>query len=65
MSVRVHRRDVGPTCRADWNLDGSVDSVDLFDFLKALMGGSADFNADGGADSVDLFDFLLAFLGGC
>src|SRR5262249_21737037 len=52
-------------CRADFNLSGSVDSQDFFQFLAAFFAGAADFNADGATTSQDFFDFLGAFFAPC
>jgi hypothetical protein len=59
---------MGPApCRADFNNDGWVDSVDFFDFVAAFFAGSpgADFNEDGVVDSQDFFAFLSAYFAGC
>jgi len=58
-----------PSCRGDFNLDGTVDPDDLSDFIGAFFTipqvALADFNGDGAVDPDDLADFIGAFFGGC
>ncbi len=56
-----------PRCRADWNLDATLNSQDFFDYLNDFFGANpaADFNQDGAVNSQDFFDFLNAFFAGC
>jgi len=48
-------------CRADINLDGSIDFFDISDFLKYAI----DFNKDGAFDFFDIAAFLAAIAEGC
>ncbi|MBY0313771.1 MAG: hypothetical protein K2W85_17035 [Phycisphaerales bacterium] len=53
-------------CRVDWNGDGAVDVVDIFDFLNDWFMGIGDYNLDGQSTTSDIFDFLNAwFIGHC
>jgi hypothetical protein len=45
----------------DWDLDGSVESSDLFAFLDDFFDAGADQNLDGRCDSEDFFEYLSAF----
>lgn len=54
-------------CNADVNCDGTVDPLDLTDFLSAFGGTlpSADISADGVVDLFDFFAFFDSFDAGC
>ena len=55
------------SCAADFNSDGTVNSLDFIAFLNAFTAGdiSADFNGDGTVNSLDFIGFLNAFTAGC
>ncbi len=54
-------------CRADFNGDGSVNTLDVLAFLNAFTSGDqrADFNGDGVINTLDFIAFLNAFTAGC
>lgn len=54
-------------CRADFDGDGAVNTVDVIAFLGAWSGreASADFDGDGLVDSRDVVGFLDAWAAGC
>jgi hypothetical protein len=54
-------------CAADFNGDGSVNTMDVLAFLNAWSAGdaSADFNADGTVNTLDVLAFLNAWSAGC
>ena len=56
-----------PACRADFNGDGSVNTIDVLTFLNAWSAGdaSADFNADGSVNTLDVLAFLNTWSAGC
>ncbi|MCA9303084.1 MAG: hypothetical protein KC996_03075 [Phycisphaerales bacterium] len=64
--VFMPRLDSG-SCVADFNLDGSVDLFDLFQFLDAFDsdGADADLDQNGAIDIFDLLRFLGAYSTGC
>jgi hypothetical protein len=59
--------DVGPPCSADFNGDGSINTLDVVAFLNAWAAGdpSADFNGDGAVNTLDVLAFLNAWAAGC
>jgi len=63
--------DMGPLeyqgCRADFNGDGEVNTLDVLAFLNAWAAGdpSADFNGDGVINTLDVLAFLNAWAAGC
>jgi hypothetical protein len=54
-----------PSCAADWNADGALNSNDLFDFLDSFFAAGADFDGDGQTNSNDFFAFLAEYFQGC
>ena len=54
-------------CRADFNLDGSANTLDVLAFLNAWTAGDprADFNLDGTVNTLDVLAFLNAWTAGC
>ena len=55
------------SCRADYNLDTTVDFFDYLDFVNDFAAGraAADFNGDGVLDFFDYLDFVQALSAGC
>ena len=56
-----------PPCDADFNGDGSVNTLDVLAFLNAWSAGdpAADFNGDGSINTLDVLAFLNAWSAGC
>jgi hypothetical protein len=56
-----------PTCRADFNQDGTLDFFDYLDFVAAFSNNSpsADYNIDSVVDFFDYLDFVADFSAGC
>jgi hypothetical protein len=54
-------------CAADFNGDGSVNTLDVLAFLNAWSAGdpSGDFNGDGTINTLDVLAFLNAWSAGC
>lgn len=54
-------------CRADFNSDDAVNSMDVLAFLNAWVSGDdcTDFNHDGTVNTADVLAFLNAFAQGC
>ena len=69
LAVTVRDADVVPTCRPDFNGDGTLDPDDLADYITAFFSvpasPTADFNGDGTVDPDDLADYITAFFTGC
>ncbi len=63
--MRVNVSDVA--CRADFNGDGSVNTLDVLAFLNAWSAGEpgGDFNGDGTINTLDVLAFLNAWSTGC
>jgi len=66
ISVRVFYA-VPPDCVADFNNDGSVNTLDVLAFLNAWSAGdsSADINGDGSVNTLDVLAFLNLWSAGC
>lgn len=66
ISVRVFYA-VPPDCVADFNDDGSVNTLDVLAFLNAWSAGdsSADINGDGSVNTLDVLAFLNLWSAGC
>jgi len=58
---------VAAGCRADFNGDGAVNTLDVLAFLNAWssVGDGADFNGDGAVNTLDVLAFLNAWSSGC
>lgn len=56
-----------PICRADFNDDGVVNTLDFIGFLNAynIQDIKADFNGDEVVNTLDFIGFLNAYNGGC
>lgn len=56
-----------PVCRADYNFSGSVNLLDLFEFLGAYFtqSAAADFDHSGEISVQDVFEFLAAYFEPC
>lgn len=57
----------GDSCAADFNNDGTVNTLDFLAFLNAFNAAdpAADFNGDGTVNTLDFLAFLNAFNAGC
>ncbi len=57
----------GPTCAADFDGNGTLNTADLFAFLAAWFAGnlSADFDHSGALAVTDIFGFIGAWFDGC
>ena len=58
---------VGGACGADFNGDGSVNTMDVLAFLNAWSSGDprGDFNGDGTINTIYVLAFLNAWSAGC
>ena len=68
VNVRQAAEDaLDASCLADWNGDGSVNTVDVIAFLNDWAAGdaNADLNGDGSVNTIDVVAFLNAWAGGC
>ena len=61
------RADARPSCAADFNNDGAVNTLDVLAFLNAwnAQDPRADFNGDGNINTLDVLGFLNAWTAGC
>jgi len=59
--------DVVEPCLADWNRDGTVNTLDFLQFLNAFTAGdpAADLNGDTTVNTLDVLVFLTAWADGC
>ncbi len=59
--------DVVEACPADWNNDGTVNTLDVLQFLNAWTAGdpAADLNGDTVINTLDVLAFLNIFAAGC
>ncbi|MFG0306708.1 MAG: GC-type dockerin domain-anchored protein [Phycisphaerales bacterium JB040] len=59
--------ELGPSCAADFNADGVLDTGDIGAFIDAFLATDpvADFNSDAVLDLGDISAFVSAFLAGC
>lgn len=66
-SVESNPAMVTVACRADFNTDHAVDTLDVLLFLSAWSSGSqsADFNGDGTVNTLDFLAYLNAWSTGC
>ncbi|MBK7403261.1 MAG: hypothetical protein IPJ41_01175 [Phycisphaerales bacterium] len=57
----------GNSCPADFTGDGTVNTIDVLQFLNAWAAhdGRADFNHDGSVNTIDVLQFLNAWVAGC
>lgn len=67
IQVRAFMLTPLPICRADFNDDGVVNTLDFIAFLNAynVQDASADFNGDGVVNTLDFIEFLNAYSEGC
>ncbi len=58
---------VSSSCTADFNNDGTVNTLDVLAFLNAWSAGdqAGDFNNDGNVNTLDVLAFLNAWTTGC
>lgn len=58
---------IGTACQPDYNGDGSLNTLDLIDFINDFRdaGMTVDYNGDGSQNTLDLIDFINDFRAGC
>jgi len=64
-SLGLDVNSFGYNARADWNLDGTINSNDLASYVLVWdqIACNCDFNRDGACNTTDLFAFMTAFFG--
>ncbi len=66
-SIANGSRIILACCKADFNMDGILNTQDIFDFLSAWFANDprADFNGINGQNVQDIFDYLGVWFAGC
>ncbi|MDQ7014379.1 MAG: GC-type dockerin domain-anchored protein, partial [Planctomycetota bacterium] len=61
------RMILGACGRGDYNIDGTVNTLDVIGFLNDWSAGNAnaDHNCDGQVDTIDVISFLNDWNAGC
>ncbi len=61
----IRSAQASPNCPPDWNNNGILDAVDLFEFLDGWFMNNGDYDGDGVTEPEDLFSFLDDWFAGC